>query len=121
MYSMPVCIVIHLLLTLVFTLRMKILSLLSHCIMVLIFPLDWFGVLFIRQGIYQEGVFKFDLNIPENYPDGDCPVGVKLFPEKCVDITTRGHTPSLTSVTLVQVNYLTMNYSVHSTYLSNFK
>lgn len=36
-------------------------------------PLHWFGVLFIRQGIYQEGVFKFDLNIPENYPDGDCP------------------------------------------------
>ncbi|XP_784185.3 AKT-interacting protein isoform X1 [Strongylocentrotus purpuratus] len=36
-------------------------------------PLHWFGVLFIRQGLYQEGVFKFDLLIPENYPDGDCP------------------------------------------------
>ncbi|PIK43568.1 putative AKT-interacting protein isoform X2 [Apostichopus japonicus] len=36
-------------------------------------PLHWFGVLFIRQGIYQEGVFKFDLNIPENFPDGECP------------------------------------------------
>ncbi|XP_006816984.1 AKT-interacting protein-like [Saccoglossus kowalevskii] len=33
----------------------------------------WFGVLFIRQGLYQEGVFKFTLTIPENYPDGDCP------------------------------------------------
>lgn len=60
--------------------------------MVLIFFLDWFGVLFIRQGIYQEGVFKFDLNIPENYPDGDCPVGVKLVPENCVISTTGGHT-----------------------------
>ena len=35
---------------------------------------DWFGVLFIRQGLYQEGIFKFDLLIPENYPDGDSPV-----------------------------------------------
>ncbi|XP_077982260.1 AKT-interacting protein-like isoform X3 [Glandiceps talaboti] len=33
----------------------------------------WFGVLFIRQGLYQEGIFKFTLSIPENYPDGDCP------------------------------------------------
>lgn len=36
-------------------------------------PLVWNGVLFIRQGLYQEGVFKFKLVIPENYPDGDCP------------------------------------------------
>lgn len=36
-------------------------------------PLVWNGVLFIRQGLYQEGVFKFTLTIPENYPDGDCP------------------------------------------------
>ncbi|XP_072013554.1 AKT-interacting protein-like isoform X2 [Amphiura filiformis] len=36
-------------------------------------PLHWFGVLFIRQGLYQEGVFKFDVHIPDNYPDGDCP------------------------------------------------
>ncbi|XP_037503876.1 AKT-interacting protein isoform X3 [Rhipicephalus sanguineus] len=33
----------------------------------------WFGVLFIRQGLYQGGVFRFTLRIPENYPDGDCP------------------------------------------------
>jgi hypothetical protein len=37
-------------------------------------PLCWFGVMFVRQGIYQEGVFRFKLVIPENYPDGDCPV-----------------------------------------------
>ena len=36
-------------------------------------PLVWFGVLFIRQGMYQEGVFRFKLFIPENFPDGDCP------------------------------------------------
>ncbi|XP_033113150.1 AKT-interacting protein-like isoform X2 [Anneissia japonica] len=36
-------------------------------------PLHWFGVLFVRQGMYQEGVFKFDLFIPDNYPDGECP------------------------------------------------
>jgi len=36
-------------------------------------PLVWFGVVFIRQGIYQDGVFRFTLDIPKNYPDGDCP------------------------------------------------
>jgi len=35
--------------------------------------LVWFGVLFIRQGPYQEGVFRFHVEIPENYPDGDVP------------------------------------------------
>ncbi|XP_013411457.1 uncharacterized protein LOC106174438 isoform X3 [Lingula anatina] len=35
--------------------------------------LFWNGVLFIRQGLYQEGIFRFSLFIPENYPDGDCP------------------------------------------------
>ncbi|CAM9704725.1 AKT-interacting protein [Lampetra fluviatilis] len=35
--------------------------------------LTWFGVIFIRQGLYQDGVFKFTVYIPDNYPDGDCP------------------------------------------------
>ncbi|TRY77250.1 hypothetical protein TCAL_00126 [Tigriopus californicus] len=35
--------------------------------------LVWFGIIFIRQGIYQEGVFRFKVLIPENFPDGDCP------------------------------------------------
>eukprot|EP00092_Neocalanus_flemingeri_P015696 GFUD01016990.1.p1 GENE.GFUD01016990.1~~GFUD01016990.1.p1 ORF type:complete len:284 (-),score=79.27 GFUD01016990.1:376-1227(-) len=35
--------------------------------------LTWYGVLFIRQGAYQEGVFRFTVQIPENYPDGDVP------------------------------------------------
>ena len=34
----------------------------------------WFGVLFIRQGLYQEGAFRFSVIIPEQFPDGDCPV-----------------------------------------------
>ncbi|KAL2720999.1 AKT-interacting protein-like isoform X2 [Vespula maculifrons] len=33
----------------------------------------WFGVQFIRQGIYQGGVFRFTLTLPENFPDGGCP------------------------------------------------
>lgn len=36
-------------------------------------PLTWFGVLFIRQGAFQEGVFRFKVLIPDNYPDGDVP------------------------------------------------
>lgn len=34
----------------------------------------WFGVIFIRMGSYQDGIFKFVMKIPENFPDGDCPV-----------------------------------------------
>ena len=36
--------------------------------------LMWFRVIFIRHGLYQDGVFKFTVYIPDNYPDGDCPV-----------------------------------------------
>ncbi|XP_045194122.2 AKT-interacting protein-like isoform X2 [Mercenaria mercenaria] len=36
-------------------------------------PFIWNGVIFIRQGLYQDAVFRFNLNIPENYPNGDCP------------------------------------------------
>lgn len=43
-------------------------------------PLIWHGVLFIRQGLYQEGIFRFILTIPENFPDGDCPSLVFSFP-----------------------------------------
>ncbi|XP_062591756.1 AKT-interacting protein-like isoform X2 [Saccostrea cucullata] len=53
-------------------------------------PLIWHGVLFIRQGMYQEGVFRFILTIPENFPDGDCPSLVFSFPvfHPLVDLTT---------------------------------
>lgn len=43
----------------------------------LFFPTVWFGVIFIRHGLYQDGVFKFTVYIPDNYPDGDCPVSKK--------------------------------------------
>ncbi|XP_054587891.1 AKT-interacting protein isoform X2 [Nothobranchius furzeri] len=36
--------------------------------------LMWFGVIFIRHGLYQDGVFKFTVYIPDNYPDGECPL-----------------------------------------------
>lgn len=42
-------------------------------------PLIWYGVLFIHHGIYEEGIFKFVMSIPQNYPDGDCPL-VKFVP-----------------------------------------
>lgn len=36
-------------------------------------PLLWFGVIFVRQGLYQSGIFKFCIVIPATYPDSDCP------------------------------------------------
>jgi ubiquitin-protein ligase len=35
--------------------------------------LVWNGVMFVRQGIYQDGIFRFTVNIPANFPDCDCP------------------------------------------------
>ncbi|XP_035827466.1 AKT-interacting protein isoform X2 [Aplysia californica] len=43
-------------------------------------PLVWSGLLFIRQGLYQGGAFRFTLTIPDNYPDGDCPKFVFEYP-----------------------------------------
>ncbi|PRD28153.1 UNVERIFIED_CONTAM: AKT-interacting protein [Trichonephila clavipes] len=42
-------------------------------------PLKWFGVIFIRQGLYQGGVFRFTLYVPDNYPDCECPVRIFQF------------------------------------------
>lgn len=39
----------------------------------------WFGVQFIRQGIYQGGVFRFTITLPQNFPDGKCPVQIHHF------------------------------------------
>lgn len=36
--------------------------------------LKWFGVIFIRQGLYQGGIYRFTLYIPDNFPDCDCPI-----------------------------------------------
>ncbi|ORZ06843.1 ubiquitin-conjugating enzyme/RWD-like protein [Absidia repens] len=30
----------------------------------------WYGILFLHQGLYNSGIFKFRLSIPENYPFG---------------------------------------------------
>lgn len=34
----------------------------------------WYGLLFVRGGLYKGAIFKFTLLIPANYPDGGCPV-----------------------------------------------
>lgn len=39
----------------------------------LCFILVWFGVVFVRKGVYQGGVFRFTLFIPENFPDTKSP------------------------------------------------
>jgi len=36
-------------------------------------PLIWFGIIFIRQGHYEGGAFKFTIYIPDSFPDCDCP------------------------------------------------
>ncbi|KAK3729913.1 hypothetical protein QZH41_018072, partial [Actinostola sp. cb2023] len=36
-------------------------------------PLVWYGVVFIRMGDYQDGIFKFIMTVPDNFPDGGCP------------------------------------------------
>ncbi|XP_012256483.1 AKT-interacting protein [Athalia rosae] len=33
----------------------------------------WFGVIFIRQGLYQGGVFRFTITLPQTFPDGGTP------------------------------------------------
>lgn len=35
--------------------------------------LMWFGIIFVRQGHYEGGTFKFTIYIPESFPDCDCP------------------------------------------------
>lgn len=44
-----------------------------YCLPAFSSPLTWWAVLFIRQGPYQGAVFRFQIELPENYPDGDCP------------------------------------------------
>ena len=34
----------------------------------------WFGLVFVRSGLYCGAVFKFTISIPTTYPDGGCPV-----------------------------------------------
>lgn len=34
-------------------------------------------------GSYQDGIFKFIMKIPENFPDGECPVSINFNKRKC--------------------------------------
>lgn len=38
-----------------------------YCIPKSVNPREWLGALFIRQGLYQCGIFRFELEIPENF------------------------------------------------------
>lgn len=35
--------------------------------------LVWNGVVFVRQGLYQDGVFRFSIEFAASFPDSDCP------------------------------------------------
>ena len=41
--------------------------------------LGWHGAVFVRHGVYIEGVFKFDILIPQNFPYGNCPVRILIY------------------------------------------
>ncbi|KAK6178578.1 hypothetical protein SNE40_013335 [Patella caerulea] len=43
-------------------------------------PFVWNGFIFVREGLYQEGVFRFTMTIPDTYPDSDCPQLLFDFP-----------------------------------------
>lgn len=34
----------------------------------------WFGVIFVRAGYYEGGIFRFTLTLPEKFPDEEVPV-----------------------------------------------
>lgn len=33
----------------------------------------WFGVIFVRSGLYEDGVFRFNVVLPDSFPDGEHP------------------------------------------------
>lgn len=42
--------------------------------------LDWFGVIFVREGVYNEGIFRFSITLPDNFPsDTKAPVSMQIF------------------------------------------
>ena len=34
----------------------------------------WYGLIFIRSGVYQGAIYKFTLTVSKGYPDDGCPV-----------------------------------------------
>ena len=39
----------------------------------------WYGLLFVRSGLYSGAIFKFTISIPINYPNGGCPVSIIII------------------------------------------
>ncbi|KAF5277748.1 hypothetical protein FQR65_LT03728 [Abscondita terminalis] len=35
--------------------------------------LVWFGVIFVRSGLYEDGIFRFNIVLPDSFPDGEHP------------------------------------------------
>lgn len=33
----------------------------------------WFGVIFVRSGLYEDGIFRFNITLPDSFPDGGHP------------------------------------------------
>lgn len=40
--------------------------------------LVWFGVIFLHEGFYAEAVFRFNIIIPDTFPDSGTPVSINL-------------------------------------------
>lgn len=45
-----------------------------HRVFSLLEPAVWDGVIFLRQGYYNQGIFRFQLEIPQDFPGKDIPV-----------------------------------------------
>lgn len=43
----------------------------------------WFGVIFVRAGFYEGGVFRFTLTLPEKFPDEEVPVSYLYYSVHC--------------------------------------
>lgn len=43
---------------------------------IVIFVIVWYGVIFIRSGLYEGGIFRFTLSLPEKFPDDEVPVSI---------------------------------------------
>jgi hypothetical protein len=42
-------------------------------------PFVWFGVIFVRTGPYEDGIFRFNIVLDENFPDSEHPVGLLVI------------------------------------------
>ncbi|XP_050308962.1 protein crossbronx homolog [Anthonomus grandis grandis] len=53
-------------------------------------PLVWFGIVFVREGPYKDGVFRFTLTLDEEFPDSDHPnvIFSPIVPHPLIDPTS---------------------------------